>query len=60
MVCVRARCDSAWRAWSWDRFMVPLPFSRVELRYAVVDPDGGDLDALTRRVESALDVDSTS
>ena len=26
----------AWRASSWDRFMVPLPFARVELRYGLL------------------------
>lgn len=28
----------AWRASSWDRFLLPLPFARVELRYDLLEP----------------------
>ncbi|HEY5227708.1 MAG TPA: DUF374 domain-containing protein, partial [Opitutaceae bacterium] len=30
--------ESAWRASSWDGFYLPRPFSRVRMRYEVVDP----------------------
>jgi lysophospholipid acyltransferase (LPLAT)-like uncharacterized protein len=37
-------CESCWELPSWDRFILPKPFSRVRLkvdRIAPVDPDGG-------------------
>lgn len=33
----------AWRARSWDRFCLPLPFARVRLRYGVWRPGEGRL-----------------
>lgn len=34
---------AGWRARSWDRFLVPWPFARVELRYGVWRPGVGTL-----------------
>jgi lysophospholipid acyltransferase (LPLAT)-like uncharacterized protein len=40
LFAVRAR--PAWRARSWDRFLLPLPFARVQLRYdALPSPPPG-------------------
>lgn len=39
---VRAR---GWRARSWDRFLVPWPFTRVEIEYGVWQPGEGTLAA---------------
>lgn len=39
----RARCDRAWRLKSWDRFVIPKPFSHVHItttRVAQDDPIG--------------------
>ena len=43
-----------WTARSWDRFQVPLPFARCEVRVGVplrVDPDGDDAAMETAREE---------
>ncbi len=43
MVLVGAEFGPAWRLRSWDRFYVPLPFSRVRMRCTVLPsrkPDG--------------------
>jgi lysophospholipid acyltransferase (LPLAT)-like uncharacterized protein len=37
LVLVGARCGSAWRLRSWDRFLLPLPGSRVFVRCERVD-----------------------
>lgn len=34
IVPIRIRYSKCWRAKSWDRFIVPLPFSRVEMELA--------------------------
>jgi lysophospholipid acyltransferase (LPLAT)-like uncharacterized protein len=34
VVGVRAQASRAWRLRSWDRFMVPKPFARIDVRYA--------------------------
>lgn len=52
VACVRAHCDLAWRAGSWDRFMVPLPFARIRVETQVLH--GSEVDALTKSVEGAL------
>jgi lysophospholipid acyltransferase (LPLAT)-like uncharacterized protein len=36
LLAVSAR--PSWRASSWDRFLLPLPFARVELRYDLLPP----------------------
>ena len=33
IVPIRAAASSAWRLKSWDRFLIPKPFSRVDVRY---------------------------
>jgi lysophospholipid acyltransferase (LPLAT)-like uncharacterized protein len=33
LLLLTAHAQPAWRASSWDRFLLPLPFARVELRY---------------------------
>lgn len=52
--------DRAWYAGSWDRFMVPKPFSRVEIAYGEPvevprDADDEALAALGRRIEAELE-----
>ena len=37
ILLLRAHARPAWRAKSWDRFLLPLPFAKVELRYATLD-----------------------
>lgn len=34
LVLIHVRCASAWRLRSWDRFVIPKPFSRVEVRFS--------------------------
>ena len=34
VVCARAQASRAWHLRSWDRFVIPKPFSRVTVRYA--------------------------
>lgn len=36
ILALRAVPNAAWRLGSWDRFVIPKPFTRVELRYAPV------------------------
>jgi lysophospholipid acyltransferase (LPLAT)-like uncharacterized protein len=41
---INVECESCWELPSWDRFIVPKPFSRVKVkvdRVAPADPDGG-------------------
>jgi lysophospholipid acyltransferase (LPLAT)-like uncharacterized protein len=38
MVLIGAEFARAWRLKSWDRFYVPVPFSRVRMRSAVLPP----------------------
>jgi lysophospholipid acyltransferase (LPLAT)-like uncharacterized protein len=40
LVWARANSAWCWRLGSWDRFCVPLPFSRVTLRYGDLAPVG--------------------
>jgi len=46
---VRAR--PAWRAGSWDSFVVPWPFARVEVRYGRMDISGRGKQAAQRNAE---------
>jgi len=52
--------DRAWRLPSWDRFIVPKPFARIEFRYRVVEIPTGteeappDHEAARVRLEAAL------
>lgn len=48
MVLMGAQFTRAWRLKSWDRFYVPLPFSRVIMHSAILPaqgPEGGKLEA---------------
>jgi lysophospholipid acyltransferase (LPLAT)-like uncharacterized protein len=49
-----AACASCWTARSWDRFELPLPFSRVALVLgAPLDPDALDPAALGAAIDEA-------
>ncbi len=59
IVPVGVASDRAWRARSWDRFLVPKPFARVWVVYgAPIDPSGsrseGDLGSIVARVEKGM------
>jgi len=50
-----------WRMKSWDRFLVPWPFARVEVRYSPPifvdrDLDPGELEAVAARVDAELNL----
>lgn len=65
IVPLRFHCHTKWRASTWDGFMVPLPFSRVDLLVGdpiEVPPDLSDeeLDAWCRKLEQALGGDDAS
>lgn len=63
---VGVECESCWELPSWDRFIVPRPFSRVKIkvdRFAPADPQGGkeERKAIQRMIQErlgALTVDS--
>ncbi|CAN5624919.1 hypothetical protein BH23GEM11_BH23GEM11_01100 [soil metagenome] len=59
LILVGPGARRAWRAGSWDRFLVPLPFARIEVRYSApifVDRDlePGELEAVAARVDAEL------
>ena len=60
IVAVRASCERSFRFNSWDRFEVPLPFSKVRVRYGnpyMLEHDTLDETALAaerRRLEQEL------
>jgi lysophospholipid acyltransferase (LPLAT)-like uncharacterized protein len=39
LLLVGAEFASAWRLGSWDRFSIPLPFSRVRMRCEIIAPE---------------------
>jgi lysophospholipid acyltransferase (LPLAT)-like uncharacterized protein len=46
--------ERAWTLRSWDRFLVPLPFSRVVVSWSrKIDPPSADADAATLEVKRA-------
>lgn len=56
---VAAAADAAWWFESWDRFLVPKPFSHVDIVYGApitVPPDAGpdELEALSEHAEAEL------
>ena len=62
IVSVAVACDRAWRQRSWDRFTIPRPRARVELRYGTpvrigheVDDDG--LEAVSAQLRDRLIAD---
>ncbi len=59
LVPVAVAASRAWRAGSWDRFLVPLPFARVLVRFGPSlavppDADAQALEALRGRLERDL------
>jgi len=62
VVPVAARPAAAWRLRSWDRFIVPKPFTVVHVEFApriAVPPDAeADLDAWLARIDGAIDAAS--
>lgn len=59
LVPVRVRAPGAWRIDSWDRFIVPKPFSRIEVAYGEPhsiprDASEEELAAHARHLESVL------
>jgi lysophospholipid acyltransferase (LPLAT)-like uncharacterized protein len=55
LILVGAKFRSAWRMKSWDRFYLPKPFSRVQMRCIVVPPEAlTDRDAAAERVRELL------
>jgi lysophospholipid acyltransferase (LPLAT)-like uncharacterized protein len=55
MLLVGAEFDSAWQLRSWDRFVIPKPFSRVRMRCEVVMSDQlADRDAATAGIQARL------
>ncbi len=54
VVPMAAACASCWRARSWDRFELPLPFSRVALVLgAPMDAAAVDPEALAQAIDQA-------
>ena len=46
MLLIGGEFTSAWRLRSWDRFVLPKPFSRIRMRCEVITADQlGDRDA---------------
>ena len=55
MLLVGAEFESAWQLRSWDRFVIPKPFSRVRMRCEVVTSDQlTDRDAAAAQFEQSL------
>jgi len=55
VVCTRAITEHGVRLRSWDRFEIPLPGTRVELRAEALPPcDRGGEAALSERIEATL------
>jgi lysophospholipid acyltransferase (LPLAT)-like uncharacterized protein len=55
MLLVGAEFESAWQLRSWDRFIIPLPFSRVRMRCEVIMSDQlTDRDAAAARIQARL------
>ncbi len=48
LILLSARAGWVLRLRSWDRFEIPLPFSRVELRYGRLEPPPLDREAVER------------
>ncbi len=60
VVPVRVRASSGWRFRSWDGFLVPKPFSRIDIEYLEPrhvprDADRAALEALAAEIGAALD-----
>jgi lysophospholipid acyltransferase (LPLAT)-like uncharacterized protein len=46
--------ESAWAVGSWDRFQIPLPFSRFQLRAQEIDGNSVTADDAREKIESVL------
>lgn len=47
--------ESAWRLKSWDRFVLPKPFSRVRMRCELIEPQAlADRDVATAHLQARL------
>ena len=60
IVPVGFACKKAWRMRSWDRFVLPRPFTTAvgvvgELIHVPADADKGQLEAFRRQAEKALE-----
>lgn len=63
IVPIRLDCPSAWRLGTWDRLVIPFPFSRVRVIFAAPIPVPGTLDeeafeAERQRVETLMLADT--
>jgi lysophospholipid acyltransferase (LPLAT)-like uncharacterized protein len=61
LILVGPGARRGWRMKSWDRFLVPWPFARVEVRYSPPifvdrDLDPGELEAVAARVDAELNL----
>jgi lysophospholipid acyltransferase (LPLAT)-like uncharacterized protein len=55
MVLVGVEFTRAWRLKSWDQFYIPVPFSRVKMRCAILPPKRADGEKITAHdVRTAL------
>jgi len=55
MLLIGAEFESAWQLRSWDRFVIPKPFSRVRMRCEVVMSDQlADRDGATAAIQARL------
>jgi lysophospholipid acyltransferase (LPLAT)-like uncharacterized protein len=54
VVIFEAECSSFWRLKSWDRFILPKPFSKVKIRVKYIKrlPDGSDSLARKKVIET--------
>lgn len=56
---INVECESCWALPSWDRFIIPLPYSRVKIkmdRIAPISPEGGkdERKAIQRVIQERL------
>jgi lysophospholipid acyltransferase (LPLAT)-like uncharacterized protein len=54
---LHASATRGWRAGSWDRFLIPKPFTRVTVRYAepfTVGPDATGIETATAQLAGAF------
>jgi lysophospholipid acyltransferase (LPLAT)-like uncharacterized protein len=55
IVTSSARPRSAWRLRSWDRFMIPKPFTFIDVSLGEpIFPEGLDADTLTKKIQERL------
>jgi lysophospholipid acyltransferase (LPLAT)-like uncharacterized protein len=59
LVPITCVAEKAWRLKSWDRFIIPKPFSKVTVRYGEMVPIPDDLDedqlgVITKKIEDGI------